>query len=114
MADRTLISQDQLRGDIPTSKLAEGDKFIKNDGSVAMEGDLDAGSNKIVNVDDPVDDGDAVNKGYLDGIITSPLPVFLNEEDAKTIGGLSVGQFFALAPGSDVGQPGQVMMVLTP
>jgi len=45
------------------------DGAIHKDGSVAMEGDLDLGSNKIVNVAAPENDNDAANKKYVDDAI---------------------------------------------
>lgn len=110
---RTLISQDQLRGDIQTSQLAEGDQFVKKDGSVAMEATLDLGDNLIQNVNDPVDPKDAVNLQYLESVIPNPIPGFLNEEDAKNLGGLVAGNIYFLLPGSDVGQAGTLMVVIT-
>lgn len=48
----------------------EGD-YVKKDGSVAFTGDVDAGSNKVVNVAAPVADTDAANKGYVDAGIAA-------------------------------------------
>lgn len=57
--------------DIATSKLADGSKFLQSDGSVAMSmGNLNLGSNKIINLADAENSGDAVNKGQLDAAIT--------------------------------------------
>lgn len=44
---------------IATSKLADGADFLQRDGSVAMTGDFDAGSQKIVNLAAPVAASDA-------------------------------------------------------
>lgn len=44
---------------------ANNGDFMK-DGSVAMTGDLDAGSHKIINVTAPTNDNDAANKAYVD------------------------------------------------
>lgn len=63
---RTLITQDQLDDGILTSQLADGAEFIQRDGSVAMTGDLDLNSNKIINLTDPVADSDAATKLYVD------------------------------------------------
>ena len=51
---------------IETSKLAEGEFFIKSDGTVAMAADLNLGDNKITNLEDPIADSDAANKYYVD------------------------------------------------
>ena len=44
---------------IATSKLADGAEFLKRDGSVALTGNLDADSNRIVNLAAPVSANDA-------------------------------------------------------
>lgn len=43
--------------------------YVKHDGTVAMTGDLNLGSKKIINVATPDDATDAATKGYIDGII---------------------------------------------
>lgn len=63
---RTLITQDQLAGGILTSQLADGADFLQRDGSVALTGTLNANSQLIQNVANPVSDGDAANKLYVD------------------------------------------------
>jgi hypothetical protein len=40
--------------------------YINKDGSVALTGDLSAGSHKLTNIANPVNEGDAANKGYVD------------------------------------------------
>ena len=40
--------------------------FLKIDGTNNMEGDLNADNHKIINLSDPVDDGDVINKRYLE------------------------------------------------
>lgn len=47
------------------------DNYIDKDGSVAFTGNVDAGSNKVINVAAPVDGTDAVNKAYVDGEIST-------------------------------------------
>ena len=57
---------------IDTSKLADGSLFLKSDGSVAMSmGNLNLGSNKIINLADAENSGDAVNKSQLDAAISA-------------------------------------------
>lgn len=56
---------------IATSKLADGANFIKRDGSVAMTGALDMGSQLITNVSTPSAGTDAANKNYVDTAISS-------------------------------------------
>lgn len=40
--------------------------YLKKDGSVPLSGDLDVNNKKLVNVGNPVNAGDAVNKSYLE------------------------------------------------
>ena len=40
--------------------------YINKDGSVALTGDLSAGSHKLTDIANPVNEGDAANKGYVD------------------------------------------------
>jgi hypothetical protein len=65
-AGTILDAQISASAAIQTSKLAEGAEFLKRDGTVALTGNLNANSNKIVNLAAPVDAGDAVNKGHID------------------------------------------------
>lgn len=55
---------------IATSKLADGAEFLKRDGSVALTGNLNANSNKIINLADPTGANDAANKSYVDSVAT--------------------------------------------
>lgn len=43
--------------------------FLRHDGSVPFTGDQDANGNTIKNISDPVDDGDAANKSYVDSAV---------------------------------------------
>ena len=62
------IKNSQVASDaaIATSKLQDGSKLIQSDGSVAMAANLDMGSYKITNLADPVNDGDATNKSWVE------------------------------------------------
>lgn len=60
---------------IATSKLADGANFLKRDGSVALTGNLNAGSQLITNVGTPAADTDAANKGYVDNLVGNGLAV---------------------------------------
>lgn len=51
---------------IASSKLADGANWIKKDGSVAMTGALNMGSQLITNVTTPSASTDAATKGYVD------------------------------------------------
>jgi len=54
---------------IASSKLADGANFIKKDGSVAMTGTLDMGSQKVINLGTPTNPADGTTKSYVDGLI---------------------------------------------
>lgn len=54
---------------LETSKLADGAEFIKRDGSVAMTGALNLGSQLITNVQTPSAGTDGANKNYVDTLI---------------------------------------------
>jgi hypothetical protein len=54
---------------IATSKLADGANFLKKDGSVALTGNLDAGSNRITNLAAPVGANDAARKVDVDAAV---------------------------------------------
>ena len=65
---------------IDTSKLAEGEFFIKSDGTVAMAADLNLGDNKITNLANPELANDAANKYYVDTVAQG-----LTIKDAVTV-----------------------------
>ncbi len=54
--------RDGVTVDIAT--IADLVAYLQADGSVAMTGDLDAGGNKVINVANPIVDGDAANQGW--------------------------------------------------
>lgn len=64
---------------IASSKLADGANFIKKDGSVAMTGALNMGSQLITNLSTPSSGTDAATKNYVDTAISSLNSIF----DAK-------------------------------
>lgn len=76
----TLIKKSQLRplnivdadvaagAAIATSKLADGANFLKKDGSVAMTGALQMGTNKITGLGTPTAGTDAATKDYVDSV----------------------------------------------
>lgn len=51
---------------IASSKLADGPNWVKKDGSVAMTGNFNMGSQLITNLQTPSANNDAVNKAYVD------------------------------------------------
>ena len=48
-----------------------------------MEGDLNADNHKIINLSDPVDDGDVINKSYLESTTNN----FLRRCGSDSMGG---------------------------
>lgn len=69
--------------DIATSKLEDGAEFIQRDGSVAMTGNLDLGSQRIVNLQTPSGGNDAANKSYVDNLISGLNSLFDNKPSVK-------------------------------
>lgn len=61
---------------IATSKLAEGADFIKRDGSVAMTGNLNMGSQKITALQTATNSDEAVNLGQLNSALASLTTLF--------------------------------------
>lgn len=85
-------SKVQAGAGIATSKLAEGADFIKRNGSVAMTGNLNMGSQAITNVATGSNSSDAVNKGQLDAAIASLNSLFDSKGSVKaaTTGNISL------------------------
>ncbi len=69
----------QAGAGIASSKLADGANFIKKDGSVAMTGALNMGSQLITNVLTPSSGNDAANKSYVDTQITNVTTLFTSK-----------------------------------
>lgn len=67
---------------IATTKLADGANFILKDGTVAMTGSLDSGSQKIINVATPTTSTDAANKSYVDTQIGNLNQIFKTKPNA--------------------------------
>lgn len=73
---------------IATSKLADGASFLKRDGTVALTADLNANSNKIINLAAPVSNGDAVNLSHLN----TQLALYLKKDGTVAMtGNLDLG-----------------------
>ena len=60
------VSKGYVDDALQTFKTEVGTNYVKTDGSNAMTGDLNMGSNHITNVEAPANEGDAVNKQYVD------------------------------------------------
>ena len=57
--------------------------FIRRDGSNDVGGDLSMNNHKLVNLSDPVEDGDVINKRYLE----STTSTFFRRDGSDSIGG---------------------------
>ena len=68
---------------IASTKLADGANWIKKDGSVAMTGALDMGSQLITNLSTPSASGDAATKSYVDTQISAVNTLFDSKPSAK-------------------------------
>ena len=64
---------------IASSKLADGSNFVKKDGSVAMTGSLNMGSQAITNVATPSTGTDAANRNYVDTAISTVTGLFTSK-----------------------------------
>ena len=73
----------QAGANIATTKLADGANFIKKDGSVAMTGSLNMGSQLITNVLTPSAGTDAATKSYVDTAITTVTNLFTSKGTVK-------------------------------
>lgn len=70
---------------IASSKLADGANFIKKDGSVAMVGSLNMGSQSITNVLTPSATTDAANKAYVDNLYNTFPNLFKYKDEVKAM-----------------------------
>lgn len=55
-------------------------EFLRRDGTLTMQANLDLGGNTVVNLDPPVNVGDAVNKAYADAAFNSILAGFVRRD----------------------------------
>ena len=81
---------------IATTKLADGANFIKKDGSIAMTGALDMGSQLINNLQTPSSGTDAANKNYVDTAISTVTNLFTSKGTvrvATTVAGTLASSF---------------------
>ena len=69
----------QSGANIASNKLADGANFIKKDGTVAMTGALNMGSQLITNVLTPSAGTDAANRNYVDTAITGVTSLFTSK-----------------------------------
>lgn len=68
---------------IQTTKLADGQNFIKRDGSVPMTGNLDFGNQRGMNVQTPSLPTDVSNKAYVDAAIAALTKMFDSKGSAR-------------------------------
>lgn len=70
IADATITdTQISTTAAIATSKLFAGAEFLQRNGTVAMTGNLNANSNKVVALADPTTGTDAATKAYVDALL---------------------------------------------
>ncbi|MCC6328988.1 MAG: hypothetical protein IT174_10760 [Acidobacteria bacterium] len=84
---------------IASSKLADGANFVKRDGTVAMTGNLDLGSQRITNVNTPSGSNDACNKSYVDTLIAGLNSLFDSKGSCKAA---STGNVTISNPGTAI------------
>jgi len=83
---------------IESSKLEDGGNFVKKDGTVPFTGNVDAGNQKVINVQTPSNGNDAVNKTYVDTQIGN-LSSLYKYRNARTA---SVSNINLAAPGATI------------
>jgi hypothetical protein len=92
---------------IQTSKLADGPKFIKSDGTVAMTAPLNMGAQAIQNMADPVNPTDAATRQWVlasigSGIVSSTTVMAATTGANITLSGTQTIDGIALAVGNTV------------
>ena len=73
------VSKGYVDDALQTFKTEVGTNYVKTDGSNAMTGDLNMGSNHITNVEAPANEGDAVNKQYVDNALGDTVTELQNQ-----------------------------------
>jgi hypothetical protein len=68
---------------IASSKLADGANFIKKDGTVAMTGALNMGSQLITAVQTPSAGTDAANKNYVDTLVSNTKNLYDQKDSVR-------------------------------
>lgn len=68
---------------IATAKLAQGAEFLLRDGSVAMTGNLNMGSQRITNLGTPTASTDAATKAYTDTLVANLNQIFDSKPSAR-------------------------------
>lgn len=82
-----------INANIKLSKLEDGLKLIKSDGTIPFIGDLDLGNHKIINLATPTQESDGVTKNYADGITSAKSPAFTYTSDVVTRIDYSNGEY---------------------
>ena len=75
---------------IASNKLADGLNFIKKDGTVAMTGALNMGSQVINFVNTPSAGSDAANKSYVDGLYNTFPQLFKYKDEVKAMATVNI------------------------
>jgi hypothetical protein len=92
---------------IQTSKLADGPKFIKSDGTVAMTAPLNMGAQAIQNMADPVNPTDAATRQWVlasigSGVVSSTSVTAASAGTNLTLSGTQTVDGIALAAGNTI------------
>jgi Avian adenovirus fibre, N-terminal len=92
---------------IQTSKLADGPKFIKSDGTVAMTAPLNMGSQTIQSLADPVNPTDAATRQWVlasigSGVVSSTTVTAASAGANLTLSGTQTVDGIALAAGNTI------------
>jgi len=82
---------------IQLSKIANGLDLVNRDGSISFTGNIDAGSNRIINVATPTSTNDATTKAYVDGITSGKSPSFTYTAGNLTRVDYDNGEYIILA-----------------
>jgi len=100
-------AQIQAAAGIQTSKLADGAKFIKSDGTVAMTAPLNMGSQSIQSMADPVNPTDAATRQWVlaniaGGVVSSATVMVASTGANLTLSGTQTVDGIALSAGNTV------------
>lgn len=81
----TPADADEVNANFGALVSAVNNDVVHVDGTKAMTGDFDAGSNKVVNVTSPTENTDAANKTYVDSTAAAAVPTAIFERSADLV-----------------------------
>src|SRR5215469_41341 len=107
MAGTIADAQIQAAAAIQTSKLADGAKFVKSDGTVAMTAPLNLGNQTIQNMADPVNPTDAATRQWVlaniaGGVVSSSTVMVASTGANLTLSGTQTVDGVALSAGNTI------------